>query len=61
MQDDSNNPQSPSATEAGARTTADTRTATASSKSVPREIGGPGGPEPTRFGDWERNGRCIDF
>jgi hypothetical protein len=27
----------------------------------PREIGGPGGPEPTRFGDWERNGRCIDF
>jgi hypothetical protein len=27
----------------------------------PREIGGPGGPEPTRFGDWERKGRCIDF
>ncbi|MFZ0551522.1 MAG: succinate dehydrogenase assembly factor 4 [Steroidobacteraceae bacterium] len=26
-----------------------------------REIGGPSGPEPTRFGDWERNGRCIDF
>ncbi len=26
-----------------------------------REIGGPGGPEPTRYGDWERNGRCIDF
>jgi hypothetical protein len=25
------------------------------------EVGGPGGPEPTRFGDWERNGRCIDF
>jgi hypothetical protein len=25
------------------------------------EIGGPGGPEPTRFGDWEKNGRCIDF
>jgi hypothetical protein len=25
------------------------------------EIGGPAGPEPTRFGDWERNGRCIDF
>jgi hypothetical protein len=25
------------------------------------EIGGPSGPEPTRFGDWERNGRCIDF
>jgi hypothetical protein len=26
-----------------------------------REIGGPTGPEPTRFGDWERAGRCIDF
>jgi hypothetical protein len=27
----------------------------------PGETGGPSGPEPTRFGDWERNGRCIDF
>jgi len=27
----------------------------------PREIGGRAGPEPTRFGDWEKNGRCIDF
>ena len=26
-----------------------------------REIGGPEGPEPTRYGDWERNGRCTDF
>jgi len=26
-----------------------------------REIGGPKGPEPTRYGDWERAGRCIDF
>jgi hypothetical protein len=25
------------------------------------EIGGPAGAEPTRFGDWEKNGRCIDF
>jgi hypothetical protein len=25
------------------------------------EIGGPKGPEPTRFGDWERGGRCSDF
>ena len=25
------------------------------------EKGGPSGPEPTRFGDWERKGRCIDF
>lgn len=27
----------------------------------PRELGGPQGPEPTRYGDWERKGRCIDF
>ena len=25
------------------------------------EIGGPAGPEPTRYGDWEKKGRCIDF
>ena len=25
------------------------------------ETGGPKGPDPTRYGDWERNGRCIDF
>ena len=27
----------------------------------PEETGGPAGPEPTRFGEWERKGRCIDF
>ena len=27
----------------------------------PKEIGGRKGPDPTRFGDWERDGRCIDF
>lgn len=26
-----------------------------------QEIKGPKGPEPTRFGDWERKGRCVDF
>jgi hypothetical protein len=29
--------------------------------SLPREIGGPKGPEPTRYGDWEVKGRCSDF
>ncbi len=28
---------------------------------VTGEKGGPRGPEPTRYGDWERKGRCIDF
>jgi hypothetical protein len=27
----------------------------------PVEIGGREGPDPVRFGDWEKNGRCIDF
>ncbi len=27
----------------------------------PAEYGGPKGKEPTRYGDWEKNGRCIDF
>jgi hypothetical protein len=33
------------------------------SSSPPRkpEVGGPAGPEPTRYGDWELRGRCIDF
>ncbi len=26
-----------------------------------QEYGGPRGMEPTRYGDWEKNGRCIDF
>jgi hypothetical protein len=27
----------------------------------PKEVGGPKGPEPTRYGDWEQKGRCTDF
>ena len=26
-----------------------------------KEVGGPKGPEPTRYGDWESKGRCYDF
>ena len=31
------------------------------SKAGDAEYGGPKGPEPTRYGDWEKNGRCSDF
>lgn len=34
---------------------------TDAARSAAREIGGPRGLEPTRYGDWERNGRCFDF
>ena len=41
-------------------TTAETAPAAVTALAPPVEIGGPRGPEPTRFGDWEKNGRCID-
>ncbi len=28
---------------------------------MPKEVGGRGGADPARFGDWEVNGRAIDF
>ena len=34
---------------------------TADKQDRPVEIGGPSGLEPTRYGDWERKGRCVDF
>ena len=36
-------------------------TAKAAEQTQPAERGGPKGPEPTRYGDWEANGRCTDF
>jgi hypothetical protein len=36
------------------------RQAAAAAK-LPPEQGGPKGPEPTRFGDWERKGIAVDF
>ncbi|MDE0789372.1 MAG: DUF1674 domain-containing protein [Woeseiaceae bacterium] len=31
------------------------------SQKPPKEIGGRGGLDPTRYGDWEKAGRCVDF
>lgn len=31
------------------------------SENSDEEISGPKGLEPTRYGDWEKNGRCVDF
>jgi hypothetical protein len=33
----------------------------ASTQQLTEETGGVKGPEPTRYGDWEKNGRCTDF
>ncbi len=33
----------------------------ANDEKTPKEIGGRKGPEPTRYGDWEKNGLISDF
>jgi hypothetical protein len=35
--------------------------AKASAKAAPKELQGPKGPEPTRYGDWESKGIASDF
>ena len=37
------------------------RRATESGLEMDAEHGGPTGPEPTRFGDWEKKGLAVDF
>lgn len=37
------------------------RRAAAKAQALPHEANGPTGPEPTRFGDWERKGLAVDF
>jgi len=55
--DDQPREQSQQAGEVSKITTMDPR----DPASWPREFGGQSGPEPTRYGDWEKNGRCTDF
>jgi hypothetical protein len=40
---------------------AEARRRRASETAPPREIGGPSGPDPVRYGDWERKGIASDF
>jgi len=49
--------------EAGARAKAEAEARRRAGKPLvlPREIGGRDGPEPTRFGDWEKGGLISDF
>ncbi len=49
-------------TDIDARTKADkSAEAVAQKTKNTKETGGPKGLEPTRYGDWEKSGRCIDF
>jgi hypothetical protein len=50
--------------EAGKRALAEAeerRRAAASEPALPKEVGGRQGPEPTRYGDWEKKGIAVDF
>lgn len=40
---------------------ADDRRRAAKPTDLPRELGGRGGPEPVRYGDWEKDGIAHDF
>ncbi|MBL8544173.1 MAG: DUF1674 domain-containing protein [Hyphomonadaceae bacterium] len=40
---------------------AEARRKAAAASTLPAEVGGRVGPEPTRFGDWERGGIASDF
>ncbi|GGG89609.1 hypothetical protein GCM10007420_00810 [Glycocaulis albus] len=40
---------------------AERRKAAESAATLPEELGGPKGPEPTRYGDWEKKGIAHDF
>jgi hypothetical protein len=44
-----------------AKAEAEARRAQELKSQLPPELGGPKGPEPTRFGDWERKGIAVDF
>jgi hypothetical protein len=54
-------PLSPAARRALAEAEARRLAAEASAKPAPKELQGPKGPEPTRYGDWENNGIASDF
>lgn len=52
---------SPAGQRALAEAEARRRAAAAQAKAAPKELQGPKGPEPTRYGDWERKGIASDF
>ena len=51
----------PAAQRALAEAEARRKAAEAETRAQPKELGGPKGEEPTRYGDWERGGRAVDF
>lgn len=63
MQDGANDPV-PALSLAAQRALAEAaerRAAEAAAAELPPELNGPKGPEPTRYGDWEKKGITSDF
>jgi hypothetical protein len=54
-------PLSPAAQRALAEAEARRKEAATAAKAAPKELQGPKGPEPTRYGDWENKGIASDF
>ena len=54
-------PLPPAAQRALAEAEASRQAAAAHAAAAPKELQGPKGPEPTRYGDWERKGIASDF
>ena len=54
-------PLSPAAQRALAEAEARRKAAAAEAKPMAKEVAGPKGPEPTRYGDWENKGIASDF
>ena len=54
-------PLTPAAQRALAEAEARRRATEANAQALPREIQGPKGPEPTRYGDWVNKGIASDF
>ena len=63
MSDRKDDPATPPAQATAPSPSPDGATPGAAPPAKPRvpEQGGPRGLEPTRYGDWERDGRCVDF
>ncbi len=61
LSDPSSDPQPASPPQTGQDGAPDPALQPAAEGGAAVEVGGREGPDPTRYGDWEKNGRCIDF
>ncbi len=61
MRDSDNRKDLPAAAIRALAEAAERRKAQAAKTPLPEELGGRDGPEPVRYGDWEKKGIAIDF